>query len=93
MQAVEISAYGGPENLGLCTRLIPTLSENQVLIKVSYSGVNRPDLLQRQGNYKVPETASDLPGLEVSGIVVALNGSIFALARKNITPQQSHLKT
>ena len=75
MQAVEISAYGGPENLRICSRLTPTLSENQVLIKVSYSGVNRPDLLQRQGNYKVPETASDLPGLEVSGIIVALNGS------------------
>ena len=50
MHAVEISAYGGPENLRLCTRLTPKLSENQVLIKVSYSGVNRPDLLQRQGN-------------------------------------------
>ena len=65
MQAVEISKYGGPENLKICSRLIPKLLNNQVLIKVSYAGVNRPDLLQRQGNYKVPETASDLPGLEV----------------------------
>ena len=75
MQAVEISKYGGPENLKICSRLTPKLLNNQVLIKVSYAGVNRPDLLQRQGNYKVPETASDLPGLEVSGIITAINGS------------------
>ncbi len=75
MQAVEISAYGGPENLKICSRSTPILLNNQILIKVLFAGVNRPDLLQRQGNYKVPETASDLPGLEVSGIVVAINGS------------------
>ncbi|MGA0412132.1 MAG: NAD(P)H-quinone oxidoreductase [Candidatus Puniceispirillales bacterium] len=75
MQAVEISEYGGPENLKICSRSTPKLLNNQILIKVLFAGVNRPDLLQRQGNYKVPETASDLPGLEVSGIVVAINGS------------------
>lgn len=75
MQAVEISEYGGPENLKICSRSTPKLLNNQILIKVLFSGINRPDLLQRQGNYKVPETASDLPGLEVSGIVVAINGS------------------
>jgi len=75
MQAVEISQYGGPENLKICSRSTPKLLNNQILIKVLFAGVNRPDLLQRQGNYKVPETASDLPGLEVSGIVVAINGS------------------
>jgi len=75
MQAVEISEYGGPENLKICSRPTPKLLNNQILIKVLFAGVNRPDLLQRQGNYKVPETASDLPGLEVSGIVVAINGS------------------
>ena len=75
MQAVEISEYGGPENLKICSRSTPKLFNNQILIKVLFAGVNRPDLLQRQGNYKVPETASDLPGLEVSGIVVAINGS------------------
>jgi len=75
MQAVEISEYGGPENLKICSRSTPKFLNNQILIKVLFAGVNRPDLLQRQGNYKVPETASDLPGLEVSGIVVAINGS------------------
>ena len=75
MQAVEIKEFGAPENLNTCFRPIPKLSNNQVLIKVTYAGVNRPDLLQRQGNYKVPDSASDLPGLEVSGIVVDIKGS------------------
>ena len=70
MQAIEILEFGGPENLKSCKRPIPKLSDGQVLIKVLFAGVNRPDLLQRQGNYKVPETASDIPGLEVSGTVV-----------------------
>ena len=64
--------FGGPENLKRCIRPIPKILNDQVLIKVIFCGVNRPDLLQRQGNYKVPETASDIPGLEVSGIVVDL---------------------
>ena len=75
MQAIEIKEFGAPENLHLCFRSVPNLSDNQVLIKVSFAGVNRPDLLQRQGNYKVPDTASDLPGLEVSGIIVDTKGS------------------
>jgi NADPH:quinone reductase len=75
MRAVEILEFGGPENLKICIRPIPKISNNQVLIKVAFAGVNRPDLLQRQGNYKVPETASDIPGLEVSGIIVDLNGT------------------
>ena len=75
MQAIEISEFGGPEKLTECIRPIPALGNNQVLIKVSYAGVNRPDLLQRQGNYKVPSTASDLPGLEVSGIIVDMKSS------------------
>ena len=75
MQAIEIKAFGPPENLSPCSRPVPKLLNNQVLIKVSFAGVNRPDLLQRQGNYKVPDSASDLPGLEVSGIVVDIKGS------------------
>lgn len=75
MHAIEISAFGGPEKLKECVRQIPTLKNNQVLIKVSFAGVNRPDLLQRQGNYKVPVTASDIPGLEVSGIIVNIQNS------------------
>ena len=63
MHAIEIKEFGAPENLNPCFRPIPKLSNNQVLIKVTFAGVNRPDLLQRQGNYKVPDSASDLPGL------------------------------
>ena len=75
MQAIEIKAFGPPENLSPCSRPVPKLLNNQVLIKVSFAGVNRPELLQRQGNYKVPDSASDLPGLEVSGFVVDIKGS------------------
>ena len=70
MKAIEIKEFGKAENLKLCVRATPQITNNQILIKVSFAGVNRPDILQRQGNYKVPEDASDLPGLEVSGIVV-----------------------
>ncbi len=75
MQAIEIEEFGEADNLKLCVRPTPQISNNQVLIKVYFAGVNRPDILQRQGNYKVPEDASDLPGLEVSGIVVEKKGS------------------
>ncbi len=75
MKAVEIKEFGKAENLKNCIRPTPKISSNQLLIKVLFSGVNRPDILQRQGNYKVPENASDLPGLEVSGIVVDKKGS------------------
>ena len=75
MQAIEIEEFGKADNLKLCVRPTPQISNNQILIKVSFAGINRPDILQRQGNYKVPEDASDLPGLEVSGIVVQKKGS------------------
>ena len=65
MNAVEIKAFGGPEMLQLCQRPRPILSPGQILIKVAYAGVNRPDLLQRKGNYPVPKDANDLPGLRV----------------------------
>ena len=70
MRAVEIVEFGGPENLKITKRPIPELEKNEVLIKVQFSGVNRPDILQREGNYPVPKSASDIPGLEVSGIIV-----------------------
>lgn len=72
MRAVEITQAGGPEVLQLCSRLIPTPEAGQVVIKVAYAGVNRPDALQRAGLYAPPPTASDLPGLEASGTVVAV---------------------
>jgi putative PIG3 family NAD(P)H quinone oxidoreductase len=75
MRAVEISTPGGPKVLVPVTRALPQLKAHEVLIKVAYAGVNRPDCLQRAGAYPPPPGASDLPGLEVSGEVVALGGS------------------
>jgi NADPH2:quinone reductase len=71
MRAVEISKPGGPEVLQPVDRPKPTPKESEILIKVAAAGVNRPDVLQRSGNYAVPPDASDLPGLEVAGEVVS----------------------
>ena len=76
MNAIEIKAFGGPEMLQLCQRPRPILSPGQILIKVAYAGVNRPDLLQRKGNYPVPKDANDLPGLEVSGEIVETGNGV-----------------
>jgi len=70
MQAVEISKPGGPEVLQLVERPVPVPDYGQILLRVAYAGVNRPDALQRAGSYAPPPSASDLPGLEASGIVV-----------------------
>jgi len=71
MKAVEISRPGGPEVLTPVERPLPELKAGEVLIKVAAAGVNGPDLMQRKGLYPAPPGASDLPGLEVSGEVVA----------------------
>jgi NADPH:quinone reductase len=70
MQAVEITSFGAPEVLQLGNRADAVAGAGEVLIKVSASGINRPDVLQRTGNYPVPPGASDLPGLEVAGTIV-----------------------
>ena len=70
MRAVEITKPGGPEVLKVVERPQPEPRANEILIKVAAAGVNRPDVLQRSGNYPVPPDASDLPGLEVAGEVV-----------------------
>ena len=80
MRAVEISAPGGPEVLQLTDRPVPTPAHGQVVIKVAYAGVNRPDALQRAGSYAPPPGASDLPGLEASGEVVALGEGVTEVA-------------
>lgn len=72
MRAVEIKEAGPPETLALTTRPVPTPKAGEVLIKVAAAGVNRPDVLQRQGKYPPPPGASDLPGLEVAGTIVKL---------------------
>jgi NADPH2:quinone reductase len=71
MRAVEISKPGGPEVLKPVDRPKPSPKDGEILIKVAAAGVNRPDVLQRSGNYPVPPDASDLPGLEVAGEVVS----------------------
>ena len=71
MRAVEIAAPGGPEQLRLVSRPTPRAGPGEVLVKVAAAGVNRPDLLQRMGVYPPPPGASDIPGLEISGTVVA----------------------
>ena len=76
MRAVEITEPGGPEVLKLTTRPMPQPAPGQVVLKVAYAGVNRPDALQRAGMYAPPPTASDLPGLEASGEVVALGAGV-----------------
>jgi len=70
MQAIEISHFGGPEVLQPVERPMPKPGPGEVLIKIAASGVNRPDVFQRQGHYAPPPGASDLPGLEVSGELV-----------------------
>lgn len=70
MRAIEIIHPGGPEVLKLCERPLPVLKAGEVLIKVHAAGVNRPDVLQRTGNYPVPPGASDIPGLEVAGEII-----------------------
>jgi NADPH:quinone reductase len=67
VKAVEISAYGPPSVLKLGERPAPVPGAGELLIRVTASGINRPDVLQRTGNYPVPPGASDIPGLEVAG--------------------------
>jgi NADPH:quinone reductase len=78
MTAIEISTPGGPEVLKPCERPVPTPAAGEVLLKVAYAGVNRPDMIQRKGLYPPPPGASDLPGLEVSGTVVAVGHGVDA---------------
>ncbi len=72
MSVVEITEGGGPEVLKTATRPVPAPGAGEVLIEVAAAGVNRPDVIQRRGLYPPPPGASDIPGLEVAGAVVAL---------------------
>lgn len=80
MRAVEITKPGGPEVLQETQRPMPEAAHGQVVIKVAWAGVNRPDALQRAGAYAPPPTASDLPGLEASGEVVAIGDGVTGIA-------------
>ena len=79
MRAVEIACPGGPEVLTLVERPIPEPGHGQVLIRVAHAGVNRPDALQRAGAYAPPPGASDLPGLEAAGTIVAVGPGVAGL--------------
>jgi NADPH2:quinone reductase len=80
MTAVEIAAPGGPEQLKPTLRPVPRPGPGEVLVRVHAAGVNRPDVMQRQGRYPPPPGASDLPGMEIAGEVVALGPDVTAVA-------------
>lgn len=80
MQVIEITSFGAPDVLRLGARATPVPNAGELLIQVSASGVNRPDVLQRTGNYPVPPGASDIPGLEVAGVIVEGDLQAMALA-------------
>lgn len=80
MRAVEINAPGGPDVLTVVERPIPEPTHGQVVIEVAWAGVNRPDALQRAGLYNPPPGASDLPGLEASGHVVAIGSGVSGVS-------------
>jgi NADPH2:quinone reductase len=80
MRAVEITVYGAPEVLCLGDRPDPVAGAGEVLIRVKASGINRPDVLQRMGHYPVPPGASDIPGLEVAGEIIAGDAAAMSAA-------------
>ncbi|MBS0507470.1 MAG: NAD(P)H-quinone oxidoreductase [Proteobacteria bacterium] len=80
MQAVEIAAFGPPEGLRLAERPLPQPGVGELLIRVAASGVNRPDVLQRKGHYAPPSGVSDLPGLEVAGVIESGDAAAMAQA-------------
>jgi len=79
MTVVEIAAPGGPEQLKTARRPVPKAAGDEVLIRVAAAGVNRPDVMQRQGRYPPPPGASDIPGLEIAGEIVALGAGVSEL--------------
>ncbi len=80
MRAIAMTAFGGPEVLVETTRADPVAAAGELLVKVSASGINRPDVLQRKGAYAPPPGASDLPGLEIAGTIVGGDAAELAAA-------------
>jgi putative PIG3 family NAD(P)H quinone oxidoreductase len=80
MTVTEITAPGGPEQLKSARRPTPTPAAGEVLVRVAAAGVNRPDVMQRQGRYPPPAGASDIPGLEIAGEVVAIGADASGVA-------------
>lgn len=79
MRAVEIVEPGGPEVLQLTDRPTPVPASGEVLISVKAAGVNRPDVVQRLGRYPAPPGASDIPGLEVAGVVTETGAGVSSI--------------
>ena len=80
MKVIEITSFGAPEVLCMAERAMPVPGVAELLIRVAASGINRPDLLQRKGSYPAPAGASDLPGLEVAGVIEQGDASELAVA-------------
>jgi putative PIG3 family NAD(P)H quinone oxidoreductase len=80
MKVIEIAAPGGPEQLKIAMRPVPKPGAREVLVRVAAAGVNRPDVMQRQGRYPPPAGASDIPGMEVAGEIVALGPDVSGLS-------------
>lgn len=80
MTCIELPRFGGPEVLIPATRPLPAPGRGEVLVKIAAAGVNRPDLMQRAGYYPPPPGASDIPGLELAGTVVALGDDVASLS-------------
>lgn len=80
MKAIQITTFGAPEVLQLTERPTPVAGAGEVLIRVAASGVNRPDVLQRKGHYPVPPGVSDLPGLELAGVIESGDAAAMAAA-------------
>ena len=79
MTCIEITAPGPPEALRRVERADPAAGSGEVLIRVAAAGVNRPDVMQRQGHYPPPPGASDIPGLEVAGVVESVGDDVTSL--------------
>lgn len=84
MKAIEISSFGAPDVLRPADRPAPVPGVGEVLIQVSASGINRPDVLQRLGHYPAPAGASDIPGLEVAGVIVSGDAQAMATAHLKV---------
>ncbi len=80
MNVIEIAAPGGPEQLKPAKRPVPVPGDGEVLVRVAAAGINRPDVMQRQGRYPPPPGASDLPGLEIAGEIAALGPKVTGLS-------------
>jgi putative PIG3 family NAD(P)H quinone oxidoreductase len=78
MKAIEITQPGGPDVLVLVDRPLPSMGADEVLVRVAAAGVNRPDMLQRQGRYPPPPGVTDIPGLEIAGTIDAVGANVTA---------------